>query len=250
MLRYTALLLTVTAFLSVHSDAFAGRVMFDTSHRVIFSPESEEKLGLKNFLQMFRHKGHAVKTGNAVLSHEGLKDTDCLVLPGPMRPYSKKEIEAMESFVRDGGSLVVLIHIAPPLARLSERFGIIVSNAVIAESENRIGGKPQDFIVKRFASHPLGRGLSGASFYGSWALLPEGESVSIADTSPSSWADLNRNRKRDPDEPAMSFSVYAAAEAGKGRIAVIADDAPLANAFIGEADNGKMAENLIDWVMK
>jgi hypothetical protein len=58
---------------------------------------------------------------------------------------------------------------------------------------------------------------------------------------------MNRNRQYDNGEPVQGFGIVAAGLFGKGKIVVIADDAPFANAFLGRDDNGKLAFNVLKW---
>jgi len=234
--------------LSLSGSAVSAEVYFDTSHRVIFHPSSEQHLGLKKFVSLFSEGGNNVEIGDYPL---GILDTgavDVLVLPGSMVPYSEEEIAFIEKFVNKGGRLLVLLHIAPPLARLTERFGIILSNAVISENENLIDGKSQDFLAKDIASHELTKGVSGIALYGSWGLLAEGPGKVIASTSENAFADFNRNRRLDRGEPKVKMGVVAVSNYGKGKVVVVADDAPLANAFLDIGDNRKFAKNIVSWL--
>lgn len=247
----TTILATIL-LISAHAmpgETHAGDIIFDTSHRVIFQPRSEKYLGLKDFLTLFEKDGNRVDVVDKNLSRESLTKTDVLVIPGSMRPYKAGEIHSIESYVRDGGSLLVLLHIAPPLARLTERFGIILSNVVISESVNTINKQSQDFYAHDIAPHPVTEGVKSIALYGAWALMTEGNAKVIASTSKHAWGDMNRNRIFDAGEPMLKFGLVAATEFGKGRVVVVADDAPLANAFIGEADNVQMAKNIIRWLV-
>ncbi|MDH3974287.1 MAG: DUF4350 domain-containing protein [Deltaproteobacteria bacterium] len=244
-----AIILLASLFLlSLSGHAASAEIYFDTSHRVIFHPSSEQHLGLKKFVSLFRENGDHVEIGDYPL---GILDTgtvDVLVIPGSMAPYSPEEIDLVEKFVNDGGRLLVLLHIAPPLARLTERFGIILSNAVISENENKINGRSQDFFVKDMASHEITRDVSMIAFYGSWGLLAEGKGKVLAFTSENAYADFNRNRRFDHGEPRAKMGVVAVSDHGKGKVVVVADDAPLANAFIDVGDNRKFAGNIVNWL--
>ena len=228
--------------------SLAGRVLFDTSHTVVFQPQSEESLGLKSFLSLFEQKGHKVSVGNALVTRSRLTSFDTLILPGSMRPYEKGEIDLIEYFVRGGGSLVVLLHISSPVARLTERFGIIVSNMVISEHENLIKGQNQDFFVKDIKPHPVTKGVRSIALMGAWGLMADEGATIIASTTERAWGDSNRNRVYDEGEPILKVGVVAVAEPGKGKVVVIADDAPMANAYLAMGDNLALARNIVEWI--
>lgn len=228
----------------------AGEAIFDISHHVIFQPDSEKPLGLKKFVNLFESMGSKAVLSEKNISPETLSRADVLIIPGSMRAYSKEEIDRIQLYVIEGGSLLVLLHIAPTLARVTERFGIILSNFVVSESINTIGGQSQDFYAKDIASHPVTKGIKSVALYGAWALLTEGNAKTVVSTSARAWGDINRNRMFDGGEPAQKFGLIAATDFGKGKVVVVADDAPLANAFIGEADNMGLAKNIINWLTK
>ena len=247
MIRF---LITILLILTLAAEANAANVYFDVSHRVIFQPGSDKKLGLKNFVSLFENRGDKVHIKAPRFNAPGEARPDLLVLPGSMTEYSAQEIDEIEKFVREGGSLLVLLHIAPPLARVTERFGILLSNAVISETENLIDGKSQDFYSTHISPHPVTEGVSKVALYGTWGLLPEKGARVVAASSDNAYPDFNRNRVRDENEPIIKVGFVAVSEFGKGKVVVVADDAPLANAFLGMGDNLKLAKNIVSWLTK
>lgn len=243
-------LVTLFLVLTFVAETNAANVYFDVSHRVIFQPDSDKKLGLKSFVSLFENNGDKVHIKAPKFNAPKEARPDVLVLPGSMTEYSTQEINNIEKFVTEGGSLLVLLHIAPPLARVTERFGIVLSNAVISETENLIDGKSQDFYAKQISPHPVTKGVSSVAVYGTWGLLPEKGARVVAATGDNAFADFNRNRTRDKDEPKIKVGVVAISEFGKGKVVVVADDAPLANAFLHMGDNLKLAENIVSWLTK
>jgi len=258
-LRYAAVFvaafLTLAAFTpglaSAEEAAKGPKTLFDASHTEIFSPVKEGPLHYGYFYKMFSEKGGAgVNEGR--VTPRALDGVKTYVIAGPAGEFTRDDIVVLQSFVRSGGNLLVLLHIAPPVARLTESFGIILSNFVVAEQENIIEGEVQDFLVKDFTHHPVTRGLKSVAVYGSWGLMAEIGSRArvLATTSEGSWADLNRNRTREDNEPLMKYGIIAAAEYGSGKVVVVADDAPFANKFIDEADNRRLASNIVEWFSK
>ena len=175
-----------------------------------------------------------------------LEGVDVYIVAGPSREFLEEEVKALKDFVAEGGSLLVLLHISGPVARLTEAFGVIVSNHVISEEENTLGGS-QDFYVTRFSRHPVTAGLKKIAVFGAWGLLAEGGAEIVAKTSERAWADMNRNRLHDEGEPRAGFGVLAVRKFGKGKAVVVSDDAVFSNSFITAADNRKLAGNILDW---
>lgn len=247
MIRF---LVTMLVVFTLAAETNAANVYFDVSHRVIFQPDSDKKLGLKRFVSLFEKNGDKVHIKAPNFNAPKEARPDVLILPGSMTPYNVKEIYKIEKFVKEGGSLLVLLHIAPPLARVTERFGIVLSNAVISETENLIDGQSQDFYAKHISPHPVTESVSSVAVYGTWGLFPEKEARVVAATSDRAFPDFNRNRIRDKDEPLVKVGVVAISEYGSGKVVVVADDAPLANAFLDKGDNLRLAKNIVSWLTK
>jgi hypothetical protein len=169
------------------------------------------------------------------------------VIAGPAKEFSHAEFMPLSRYVYEGGNLLVLMHISAPVARLTEVFGIIVSNFVLAEDAAAIGGKAQDFYVTRFEEHPVTRNLKKVAVFGTWGLMTDGRATVLASTSKKAWADINLNRRFDDGEPVAGFGIIAATDFGLGKVLVVADDALFANGFIGEADNMVLVRNIIGW---
>lgn len=221
---------------------------FDAAHGEIFSVFGASPLDYTEFGRMMVEAGFEVIEGRDPLSLSSLASVSLLVVAGPTRPLEEAEIKAVNQFVLDGGRLLVLLHVAPPVARLTESFNIFVSNFVISEKDNTIEGKPQDFYVMRFADHALADGLSRIAVYGTWGLLAETPAKVIAETSAEAWVDLNRDGRANGEEPRLAFGIIAMAQPGQGRVVVVADDAPFATRFLAEADNRVLAENILQWL--
>lgn len=224
-----------------------GMTVFDGSHQEIFSPVSRGELDYSDFADRFAAAGSAVAINSEKITSQALEGVRTYVVAGPTQEPGPHEIAALNSFVSNGGNLLVLLHISSPAARLTESFGILVSNFVLADREGNIEGQAQDFLVTRFADHPVTKGLGKIAVYGTWGLMAEKRSVEVATTSEKAWADLNRDRKFDPGEPEARFGIIAVSAYGNGKVVVVADDAPFSNRFIGEADNSALADNIVGW---
>lgn len=225
----------------------AAKVVFDTSHGEIFSPTKKGPLHYSNFTEGIKKTGATVAMNAEKITTKTLEGVDTYIIAGPSKQVTRDEVAALSLFVQDGGNLLVLMHISPPVALLTESFGILVSNYVIAEHENTIKGKPQDFYVAKMTEHPVTNGVGRIAVFGSWGLMTDADASVIASTSEKAWMDLNRNRAFDHGEPIQSFGIVAAANPGAGKVVVVADDAPFANKFMKEAGNRRLAENIIAW---
>lgn len=221
--------------------------VFDMSHSEMFSPAGEGPLDYSVFMKLFKTTGPAVEFNRERITARSLERAGTYVLAGPEETIAPDEIEALKHFVKGGGNLLVLMQTSSPVARLTEAFGVIVSRVVIAEQSDTINGQAQDFYVTRFAPHEVTEGLKKISLYESWGLMPRAEARIVAASSEKAFADNNRNRQLDKDEPVLQFGIIGVCPFGNGKVVVLSDDAPITNQHIGEADNQKLAENIIKW---
>jgi hypothetical protein len=155
---------------------------------------------------------------------------------------SAHEIDALESFVRDGGGLVVLAECEQDkygnnLVGLLERFGVRPMNVTVQDTEHN----HQDVVAWVRATLPRQRGkadllarVSGACFYRSGVLsITNPDAVVLAKTSAT--AD-------PPDQP-----LAVALQFGLGRLVVFADSDLFGDDSIGDYDHLTLWANAITW---
>lgn len=232
---------------AVKQKTAAATVVFDMAHTEIFSPVKDGPLNYSSFYAMWKTSGEEAGVNKEPITAARLSKVRTYIIAGPAQQLTREEVGALEGFVKNGGNLLVLLHISPPVAQLTNAFGILVSNFTIGEQAGLIDGKSQDFFVTNFGAHPVSAGLEKIAVYGTWGLMANEPAMTVAATTPKAWADMDRNRKFDKGEPQQEFGIVAVSETGKGKVVVVADDAPFANKFIGEADNRKLAENIMKW---
>jgi hypothetical protein len=244
--KLMCIMVLVCGALAARAEA-AQTVLFDTGHGERFLIGEKGPLQLSSFAEICQAAGIKVATLSKPLSDESLAGVNGLVISGAFTPFKEEELDALIRFMLRGGKVSVMLHIAPPLTTLLDRFGISFTNGVIREHENIIGGQPQDFRVTRLGSHPVLRGIREFSLYGVWGLTSfDDRSRVIASTSPRAWIDLHHDKVQTKDETA-SFAVACAGQVGKGGFLVFGDDAIFQNKFL-DANNKALAVNLAGWL--
>ncbi len=219
-------------------------VLVDYSHGEIFMPLDVRPYGYGKFNKLFEKSGFKLKILDKKVSEDNLKKAQVYLIAGSMKEFSDDEIRAIEDFVSQGGKLIVLIHIYPVQKKLLDEFGVDVLG-VVAEEENL--GNPLDFTATRIENSPITAGVKELNFYGAWAISLNSSGKALVLTSDKAWVDYNRNGIRDDGEPTGTFSLVQLVRHGRGYVLVIADDAPLINRFVEQANNMKLAENIIRW---
>ena len=200
-------------------------VLFDQGHGQQFLVENKGELDLSKLGEIFTAQGFQVKSSgpDQAFTDEALSRVSTLIISGAFKPNSDAEVGSIKKFIDHGGQLCVMLHIVSPLAPLLNNLGVAVSNGVIREQTNLPQPEtPTDFFVTDLVSHPLTKGLTQINFYGTWALNVEQPANIIAKTSPQAWADLNNNKKLDPEDATQAFSVVVTGQLGHGHFVIFA----------------------------
>jgi len=222
-------------------------VLFDEGHGQRFLMDGIGLLHLSNLAGLMREEGLDVRSTKELLTPNSLSKAAALIISGAFQPLVPEEIAAVRAFLRDGGRLVIMLHIGPPVASLLHQLGVAISNGVIQERENVLD-QPINFQVDKIEPHPVTQNLESFSIYGGWAMLPMAEPArSLAESSANAWVDLNGNRELNEGDAVQSFSVVVTGTHGDGEFLVFADDAMFQNRFL-EGENRRLAENLARWL--
>jgi len=184
------------------------------------------------------------------------------------------EAVAMDQFVRAGGGLVIItdhtncyFH-AEMLKPLTDLLGVELLPVTATDSGTGYRLSPSSVSWIRAepnaTEHPVTEGVNafGMTTAGSMA-LPEGSPFQVlATTSKDGWPDawlpykkddsagFTGNLERDDDEPKGGMPLVAAAEIGKGRVVVLADQNAFGSCLIGFEDTARLFTNAMAWASK
>lgn len=232
---------------SLAASASAQTVLFDNAHGEPFRISEKGPLHLSGLAELLRNAGAKVAALEQPMSDASLANADALVISGAFAPLSADEIEAVTRFMKRGGKVAVMLHIAPPLAGLLNSLQVAYTNGSIRERENIIDEDPQKFRVTRFGEHPLTQGLQEITLHGAWGVINKDAGARvIAFTTPNAWVDLKRDGVQRKENTA-SFGVVAAGDVGEGGFLVFGDDAIFQNRYL-EQYNGAVARKLAEWL--
>jgi hypothetical protein len=237
------------ALVSVGQGLAAPAVLFDEGHGQPFLAGGAGPLDLSALAGSFVGAGCTVHTTMQPLDAGQLAGRDVLIISGAFRPLTPAELAAVKDFLEAGGSLAVMLHIAPPLAGLLDLLQVDYANGILHDHQHAISGNSQNFKVVELAAHPLTESAEPFSVYGTWALRGLAPSVAVvAGSSPQGWVDLNHDDRLTPGDAVGSFGVLAAGTVGRGRFVVCGDDALFQNRFF-DAGNRRLAERLVAWLV-
>ncbi len=249
MSRRLLLPLLFLSLLAQPAFAAAKVALFDMAHGQHFTIDGRTELDLGTLGDLFAEGGFTMKTLKEPCSEKSLAGASVLIISGAFARPTNAEVKAILDFVEKGGSLAVMLHIAPPLMPLAGPLGVMLSPGILMESQNLVKDSPQDFSVKSFAKHPLVAEIEEFQVYGGWALAVSKPPLKpIAATSKAAWVDLDHDKKRHPEgEPQNQYAVIVGGDVGKGRVLFFGDDAIFQNRFIVSHGNKQLAKNLIAW---
>jgi hypothetical protein len=224
------------------------QVLFDQTHGQAFTIEQEGPLQLGSLATVLKESGLTVNATQQTITDESMTNIDALIISGPFRPYSTEEITTVKKFIKNGGRVAIMLHIAKPMWGLLDALGIDVANGVIREVDGVLENQAINFEVNTFSPHPLTKNLTTFNLYGGWPLRStDDRSRAIALSSNKAWVDLNRDKIFNQGDPVQQFELIVAGTIGEGEFVVFADDAIFQNKFLAE-ENLTLAKNLGRWL--
>lgn len=224
----------------------AAVIIFDQGHNQQFLAEESGELQLSGLAGIFKAQGAQISSTKVPLSDQSLHGVSGLVISGPFEQLKPEEIDTVLRFLKRGGRLAAMLHIAQPLAGLLNSLDVGYSNSVLHERRNIID-RDLNFSVKTLSGNPLFAGINQLSVYGAWALDAGSSSTIIARTSPEAWVDLNGDGALSKGDAVGAFGVVLSGTLGDGGFIIFGDDAIFQNRYL-DKDNSRLAANLGSWL--
>lgn len=196
-----------------------------------------------------------------------------VTIAGPRRPFAPEEMQALTSYLRRGGRLLIMVDhdAASGLDPLLADLGLRLLPGTLASERHHVprtheAADRRRIYTTRFSNHPTVRsaqaqlGRSAVVFASAAALeplapLPPQTRVvfplrSEADT----WRDLDDDLQRDPDEPEDTFRLMAAVTvhnpAGpEGRAVVIGESVFAGNELAQYRGNFRVLGDSLQWLL-
>jgi hypothetical protein len=238
------------------------RVLFDESHSEAWTirpevagaiqPSHPGDSSLARAAQALAAREFEVRAHTAgPLTNEVLGEAAVLVIAHPSDPkweatvdggsplLDAAEIEAIESFVRAGGGLIVLGETEQDkygsnLNDLLERFGVRVENATVQDYDHHLHDAPSWVLAKLDGDGDgLLAGVTAACFYRAGYLSASNGARVIARAHPTA---------SQPDAPLAAVLAH-----GEGRVVVLADSDLFGDDCIADLDHESLWLNLVHW---
>jgi hypothetical protein len=223
------------------------RIVFDMGHGEIFGPDDTSELGQSQAIARMREAGFDVAVNPDVITAEDLAGASGLIIAGPMRPLLKEEYEAINAFVKVGGTVLLTIHVPFPVIGVPAHWGLPVTPLVMAATEPLPGtNDPGILLADQITENRLTQGVDEVLIVSGWPVTSvTKDAYLLVATSEKVWIDANNNQSREESETG-SYGVIGASGMGKGTVIVAGDDAIFANIAIGQADNLQLLDNILE----
>ena len=115
-LSITIILLLTTPYAYAIEDKIT--VIFDQGHDQRFLIEKSDRLHLSKFAELFLKHGFKILSTDSAFTKDLLSQTNVLISSGPFKSFSKTEIKEIFTFIENGGTFCLMLHILHPVTNL------------------------------------------------------------------------------------------------------------------------------------
>lgn len=248
--------------------------------------DNQEENGYEVLKKALENESYQVQDLKLFTQENVPDDCAVLVVAGPKKALEAGEIDALERYLKKGGDALFLLDPAgaPGLDSFLENWGVKVGNDVVVDQVLRLFQGPAlgvDPIVETFGSHEITQDFQGQVLFHLVRSvqpaepLPEGvTAVSLAKTSPQSWAEtdldtlfqksqVSRSAEDLPGPVSIAVAVTAKAERAdekketeespdqgeaSAKIVVFGDSDFVNNTWISRMYNADLLLNTINWL--
>lgn len=171
-----------------------------------FSAESDQS-GLSKLKEQLELEGYEVNRLRIPEANGVPPETSLLIIANPTRDLEQQEIEAIERYLDNGGSLMVLLEPGKDagLDGILTKYGVSLGENLVLDDQNNAYGEVTSPIVVGNPEHAISRSLSeGMVFYNATTFdyttsgkLPNVTIDSLVRSSSSSWVENSGNKQFD-----------------------------------------------------
>jgi ABC-type uncharacterized transport system involved in gliding motility auxiliary subunit len=223
-------------------------------------------------------RNYKVSTLNLLATSQIPQDASVIVVAGPKKPLTDAEVALLDTFTKNGGSVVVMEDpvidtqfgdLPDPLANdLAQNYGIILGNNVVVDAYGYQAFQNPYFAVGyQYATHVITQKMStmGTGFQSARSVTVDDSvgtdytKTQLILTVDQSWGETDmasiQNNSVKYDQGAdlvgpVSLAVVAEGKNNGGRLVVFGDSDFATNAYYGFYGNSDMIVNSIDWAAK
>lgn len=214
-------------------------------------------------------ENYSVKAVNLVSENKVPDDTTVLVVAGPTAEFFPNEIDLIENYLDNGGSVMIMLD--PKEASMKDlmtKWSIDVGNNIVVDASGvgrLLGMGPAAPLVANYGAHPITEHMRVMTFFPlarsvtPSSTLAEGVTVDkLLETNERSWGETDTkggeaqfDEGKDLKGP-VTLAVAAAKTNGekKARLVVYGDSDFASNLYYGTAGNGNLFSNTVNWLAR
>lgn len=188
----------------------------------------DERVGYSHVSFALEREGYAVKSLLLLRKEKVPEDASVLIINGPQEEFLPTELQAISDYVLGGGRVLFMIdpYTVPHLVNYLKDYNILVSKDMVVDKESKLfAGDIFSPLVFPSRRHPITENINKVMVFPLVCSVeiispPKSERVdtkSLAQTSPGSWAEINRKSIAQGEE--LYFQEW---EDKKGPISVVA----------------------------
>jgi hypothetical protein len=167
-----------------------------------------------------------------------------LLIVDPQYKYRPGDSAAINSYVKNGGNLIVADNFGESDSLLAALDTSIRVRQISLRQNDPYYNTPENPIISNIISASITAGVSQLYLSHPASLDPGDNAMVLAYTSNNSWRDANGNGIKDNGESNGPFPVIARESYGAGSLTVIADPDLFMNSMIGKGDNQKLVAGI------
>ena len=255
-----------------------GRVVYFLTGHGEFPLEGGGEQTYTQLVSLLESKNYAAESLNLLTTNNIPEDASVIVIAGPVKPVTQVEVDLLDEYLQNGGSLIVLQD--PPVFTefgsdpdpladyLAANFGIIYGNDVVVDVDAaRAINQPFVAIANQYANHIITERMRGlATFFPTARSLTIDNSIEtgvsqiqLIQTSPNSWAETNAETLGTSDMEfeesedtlgPITLAVVSENFSTGARLVVFGDSEYASNGYFAVYGNGDMIVNSIDWAAR
>jgi len=242
----------------------------ESKKRILIDVAHDEPInftaGYNMFISQLSSKGFTLAENKVPITENTLKNYDILLIIVPKSNFTQQEIFAIEKFVKDGGSLLLVgrggssldtKNTRDVLNQLTINMGITLNDDLVTDTQNYYDNDATNVIIVNMVSDPITNEIFKVAMKLPCSLTISENSKALMRGSPQSLSrpylsdpDKNQSPTKDPLNPISGTDIIVAARSNvvSGKVVVMGSSTFLEDHMITKYDHLRLISNIFDYL--